>query len=113
MVPGVTAETMPGAFAISAGYGDFISGLLALLALIALRGRWRIALILVWIFSIVGLADLMNALRQAEAVPHFGATWFIPTFCVPVLLVTHVMVVARLLKRGSTRASALQPQSVS
>ena len=39
--------------------------------------------------NLVGTVDLMNALRQAEAVPHLGVTWFIPTFWVPVLLVTH------------------------
>ena len=51
---------------------------------------------LVWLFNSVGTVDLLNALRQAEAVPHLQTTWYIPTFWVPVLLVTHVMVFARL-----------------
>jgi hypothetical protein len=55
---------------------------------------------LVWLFNIVGTADLLNALRQADAVPHLGTTWYIPTFLVPLLLVTHVMIFARLLRRG-------------
>jgi hypothetical protein len=73
---------------------------LALVVLIALRGRWAIAIPLVWVFSIVGLADLANALRQDDAILHMGATWFIPTFVVPILLVTHVMVIARLVKHA-------------
>lgn len=43
------------------------------------------------------LAIFPHALRQAEAVPNLGATWYIPTFFVPVLLVTHVMIFSRLL----------------
>ena len=68
--------------------------------------RWTLLLLLLkfvaitvpltWLFSIVGIADLANALRQAEAVPHFEAAWYIPTFVVPVLLVTHAMIVYRL-----------------
>ncbi len=104
LTPAVVGADMPVSFAISAGYGDFISGLLAILALVALRQNWRIGLGVVWLFSIIGTADLLNALRQAEAVPHFAAAWYIPTFVVPVLLITHVMIYARLL--GDRRKNA-------
>ncbi|MGB5535907.1 MAG: hypothetical protein WBN08_08385 [Thiogranum sp.] len=60
---------------------------------------WGLAIILVWVFNIVGTADLLNALRHVEAVPDLGSTWYIPTFFVPMLLVTHFMVFARLLGR--------------
>ena len=99
LVPGLVAQPLPSSFALAAAYGDFASGLLALLSLVALRRGWSLALPLVWLFNIVGTVDLLNALRQAEAVPHLQTTWYIPTFWVPVLLVTHVMVFARLLKR--------------
>ena len=99
-VPGVVAQPLPSSFAFAAAYGDFVSGLLALLSMVALRGRWGLALPLVWLFNIVGTVDLLNALRHADAVPHFGATWYIPTFLVPLLLVTHVMIFAQLLRRG-------------
>ena len=78
-----------------------MTGVLALLALIALRTGWARALALVWLFNIVGTVDLLNALRQANVVPDFGAAWYIPTFFVPLLLVTHFMIFARLLKRGT------------
>ena len=99
LVPGLVAQP-PDSFAFPAAYGDFVSGLLALLSLVALRGGWGLALPLVWLFNIVGTVDLLNALRQADAVPHLGTTWYIPTFLVPLLLVTHVMIFARLLRRG-------------
>ncbi len=99
LVPGWVAQP-PDSFAFPAAYGDFVSGLLALMSLVALRGGWGLALPLVWLFNIVGTVDLLNALRQADAVPHLGTTWYIPTFLVPLLLVTHVMIFARLLRRG-------------
>ena len=96
LVPGVVAQPLPSAFAFSAAYGDLLASVLALLALIVLRSGWAGAVAAVWLFNIVGTADLLNALRQAEAVPDLGATWYIPTFWVPLLLVTHVMIFARL-----------------
>ena len=100
MVPALNQPGMPLEFATPAAYGDLLSGILALVVLIALRGRWATAIPLAWVFSIVGLADLANALRQDDAILHMGATWFIPTFVVPILLVTHVMVIARLVKHA-------------
>ncbi len=100
LVPGVVAQPLPGAFANPAAYGDLATGVLALLALIALRSGWTGALALVWLFNIFGTVDLLNALRQAEVVPDLGAAWYIPTLLVPLLLVTHFMIFARLLRRG-------------
>ncbi len=99
LVPGVVAPTLPESFAAPAAYGDLVTGVLALLALIALRTGWRVTLALVWVFNIVGTVDLLNALRHANAVPDLGAAWYIPTFFVPALLVTHFMIFIRLLRR--------------
>lgn len=102
LVPGVVARPLPEAFAAPAAYGDLLSGVLALLALVALRNSWSVARVAVWLFSIVGTIDLMNALRQPDPVPDFGAAWYIPTFLVPLLLVTQVMIFSRLLRRATT-----------
>jgi hypothetical protein len=99
LVPGVVAEPLPDHFALPAAYGDLTSALLAFFALVALRSGWRIAIPAVWLFSVIGSVDLINALRQAEVVPDLGAAWYIPTFFVPLLLVTHYMIFARLLRR--------------
>lgn len=66
------------------------------------------AIPVVWAFNVVGIVDLGNALRQAEAIPQLGVTWFIPTFIVPVLLVSHIMIFARLIGRAD---HALQSDS--
>ena len=100
LVPGVVAQPLPAAFAIPAAYGDLVTGVLALLALVALRTGWAGALALVWLFNIVGTVDLLNALRHVNVAPAFGAAWYIPTFLVPLLLVTHFMIFVRLLRRA-------------
>lgn len=112
LVPGVgVSEAMPESFATAAGYGDLTAAVLAIVTLLALRGKWAVALPLAWLFSTVGVVDLANALRQAEAIPYFLSTWYIPTFIVPVLLVTHVMVLARLIKHATARRAAVSTAS--
>ena len=101
LVPGIAAQQLPDIFAVPAAYGDLISALLALLVLVALRAGWAGVLVLVWIFNIVGAVDLMYALSHADAVPDLGATWYIPTFFVPLLLVTHFMIFVRLIRKES------------
>lgn len=100
LVPGLVGESLPSSFAFAVAYGDFISGLLALVALIVLRRGWSVAIPLVWLFNIVGTMDLLNALSQADVPPHLLTTWYIPTFWVPVLLVTHTMSFVRLYKHA-------------
>src|SRR5215467_5216834 len=91
LVPGVVSPGLPSAFANSAAYGDVIAALLALLALIMLPGRSGV--VMAWIFNVWGTADLFNAFYQANhaglMAGQLGATYFIPTFIVPLLLITH------------------------
>ena len=98
LVPGVVAQPLPGYFANPAAYGDLITGVLALLTLVLLRIEWKGAIGAVWLFNVVGTVDLLNALRHVEVVGDFGSVWYIPTFYVPFLLVTHFMIFVRLLK---------------
>ena len=102
LVPGVVAEPLPESFAFAAAYGDLLAGVLALLAILSLRTRWIGALAVVWIFNVVGTVDLANALRHPEPIPSMGAAWFIPTFFVPLLLVTHFLIFRELLRKNTT-----------
>jgi hypothetical protein len=91
LVPGVVSPELPSAFAHSAAYGDIIAAILALLALISLPSASGV--VIAWIFSLWGTADLFNAFYQANhagiTAGQLGATYFIPTFIVPLLLITH------------------------
>ncbi len=98
LVPAVVAPTLERSFAVTAAYGDLLAGVLAFLAIVALRTRWSLALALTWLANIVGTLDLLNALRHADVILHLGSAWYIPTFVVPALLVTHLMIFAMLIK---------------
>ena len=106
LVPGVVAQPLPDNFANPAAYGDLLTGVLALLTLVVLRIGWKGAIAAVWLFNVVGTVDLINALRQFDIVPNLGAAWYIPTLFVPLLLVTHFMIFARLLKSKANPESA-------
>ena len=102
LVSAVVAPTLPPAFALPAAYGDLLAGLLALLAILSLRGRWALALALTWVANSVGTLDLLYAFSQGISRgvgPHLGSAWYIPTFVVPALFVTHFMIFAMLIKR--------------
>jgi hypothetical protein len=91
MVPGVVSPDLPSAFARSAGYGDLVAAALALLALFSLSNG--LGVVLAWVFNVWGAFDLLNAFYQANRsgllAGQLGATYFIPTLIVPLLLITH------------------------
>lgn len=91
LVRGVVSPDLPSVFARSAAYGDLIAATLALVSLLSLRSRSGV--VLVWMFNLWGTADLFNAFYQANhaglMAGQLGATYFIPTLIVPLLLITH------------------------
>src|SRR5215471_7687853 len=91
LVPGVVSPDLPHAFATSAAFGDIVAAILALLSLVSLRSAPGV--LLAWIFNVWGSLDLVNAFYEANATGlspgQLGATYFIPTLIVPLLLVTH------------------------
>jgi hypothetical protein len=103
LVQGVVSPDLPSAFAHSAAYGDIIAATLALLSLLSLpRG---LGIVTVWIFNLWGTLDLLNAFYQANRAGllagQLGATYFIPTLVVPLLLITHGLAFRILLQHGS------------
>ncbi len=105
LVPGVVSPDLPPAFAHSAGYGDIIAAILAVLALITPGGA---GVVVAWIFSLWGSADIVNAFYQANRAGllpgQLGATYFIPTFIVPLLLITHGLTFRILLQQHNVPA---------
>ena len=99
LIPGIGSRPLPESFAGPAGYGDLLAAILAILSLIAIRCNWSFAKAFVWIFSIAGSIDLVNALRQIDTIPGFGVAWYIPTFLVPLLIVTHILIFIQLIKK--------------
>ncbi len=109
LIPGVTSQPLDPRFANPAAYGDLLAALLAFLGILALRRGWRTAIPLVWVFSVEGTLDLLNAVTQGLRYTEdgsLGATFFIPAVVVPALLVTHVMVFIILLRGDSQKDRA-------
>ena len=108
LVPTVVDPGLPRDFAIPAAYGDLIAAALALLSIVAVRAGWRIAPAVVWIFTVEGVADLVNAFVQGARIQlpayHLGPAWYIFTVLVPALLVTHVLIAIRLTRRTRTQS---------
>ena len=99
LVPTVVGPALPASFAVPAAYGDLLAGLLALAAMGALRARSSIAIPLTWLFNVVGLVDLINAFYQGLSNDvQLGAAYYIPTFIVPALVITHLMIFRMLVR---------------
>lgn len=105
LLPGFVGPELPGAFAAPAAYGDLVTALLAILVLLTARVRvlfWP----LVWVFNVVGAADLVMAIIRAIRVDlpsvagQLGAGYAILILYVPLLLVTHGVAFYLLLRRG-------------
>lgn len=104
LLPGVVGSGLPAGFATSAAYGDFATGMLAMLALLTVRVRPLFWLFVV-AFNIVGAADLLiNYYHGAQfGLPQqagqLAAAYWIPILYVPALMITHVLAFYLLVRR--------------
>jgi len=108
LAPGAVDAAVPGDFRTMIGLGDMATAVLALLALIALRRRFALAIPLVWLVLAVGLIDTVNAIIQSMRYSVFndglGVNWVIVTMYVPALLVSSVLIFIQL-RRSRSSAS--------
>ena len=101
---------LPCAFATRAGWGDIIVALFALLVIAAIRARFANAFVLVW--NTLGLLDIIFVVFSAL---RFGLhDWqsmhalrklplsLLPTFLVPLIIASHVLIFVRLARVGNT-----------
>jgi hypothetical protein len=111
LLPGMVGPNLPAGFANTAAYADFATGLLAMLALLAVRIRplfWAAIVA----FNVVGAADILidyyhgTQLGLAEKAGELGAAYAIPILYVPILMITHVLALYWLMRSVTTPASA-------
>ena len=111
LVPGMIDPKLSGEFLFSAAYGDLLEAALALASIFALRSNWRFAVALVWVTNLWGFVDLLNGVRSVLQlnVPSFNLStiWYIYTFYVPLVLVSHLMIFWILIRSKSWDQSAL------
>jgi hypothetical protein len=96
IIPGVVGPNLPGDFATFSAYGDFATGVLAMLALLTVMIRplfWSFVVA----FNLVGTADIIidyyhgNQVGLPALAGELGATYAIPIIYVPLLMITHVV----------------------
>jgi hypothetical protein len=103
LLPGVIGPGLPASFSSFAAYGDFATGLLALLALLTARIR-PLFWLFVAAFNLVGIGDILIDYYHATRIDlpamagQLGATYAIPILYVPLLMITHVVALAWLVR---------------
>jgi hypothetical protein len=115
ILPGVVGSGLPAGFAPFAAYGDFATGVLAILALLSVRVRALFWLFVV-AFNVVGTLDLIVDYFHASAgglpavAGQLGATYAIPIIYVPLLMITHVAAFYLLVRaQPAAAAAAVRP----
>jgi hypothetical protein len=117
VLPGVVGTNLPAHFATFAAYGDFVTGVLALLALLTVRVRplfWSFVVA----FNLVGAADLLMNYYHATQVGlpqlagQLGATYAIPILYVPVLMITHAVALYWLVRPQTKTIQAFTDSAV-
>lgn len=111
ILPGVVGPNLPAGFATFAAYGDFATGVLAILALLTVRVRplfWSF----VAAFNLVGVADIIVDYYHATqaGLPALAgqlvSTYIIPVIYVPMLMITHAVAFYFLLRPRAKEARA-------
>ena len=109
ILPGVVGPNLPAGFARFAAYGDFATGVLALLALLTIRMR-PLFWFFVVAFNLAGATDLIVDYYHAVHVNlpalagQLGATYAIPIIYVPMLMITHVVALYWLVRPAGRQA---------
>src|SRR5262245_13932977 len=103
LAPGQADPHIPTDVVGVVAYGDLVAAVFALLAIIAVKLELRIATALVWLFSIISVADLVYSTARAVGSQmytfYMGWSWYIVNFYVPMLIVSQVMIVYYLIMR--------------
>ncbi len=113
LITGLVSRKLPLGFAYPAAFGDLISLAVAYVAFIGLQRSkaGRPPLLPVWVFNIVGTADLLLAMVLGPALirdpGNLGLGYIIPTVYVPLLLVAHFYALKALSQRSSEKTEAI------
>ena len=112
ILPGIVGPHLPVGFPAFAAYGDFATGILALLALLTIRIRpvfWSFVVA----FNIVGTVDIIVdyyrgvTLNLPAVAGELGSTYAIVIIYVPLLMITHFIAFYFLMRPQSKMAHAV------
>jgi len=116
ILPGVVGPDLPAGFTTFAAYGDFATGLLAMLALLTVRIR-PLFWLFVAAFNTVGAVDIVVDYYHAIQIDlpalagQLGSTYAIPIIYVPVLTITHAAAFYLLVRRQPETALTISAET--
>jgi hypothetical protein len=111
ILPGVVGPNLPAGFATFAAFGDFATGLLAIMALLTVRVRQLFWLFVV-AFNLVGTGDIIIDYYHATqaglpaVAGELGSTYAIAIIYVPLLMITHLVAFYFLVRPSVQHAAA-------
>ena len=103
-MPGQVSPDFPLYLKEIVAHGDFLSGILALLALILLKSKKKSAVTFTWLFSIVSVIDILLVLTLAMSEKVYqlplGTNYFTVSVYVPMLIVIQILILKILLTKA-------------
>ncbi|WP_420316084.1 hypothetical protein [Ekhidna sp.] len=105
LMPGQVSNEAPLDVVQTIAYGDLASGILAIITALLVWNKAAGAKLAIWLFTIVGFGDV--ALASAKGIGAglldipMGFNLYILNFYVPMLIVTHFMIILLLTKRST------------
>jgi hypothetical protein len=103
LIPSIVDTDIQNSFIYNYAYGEYFIAAFAVACLIGLTVQFRGSIYLVWIFNIMGTVLVIYAWIQFYIIDitqyKLGTFWFIPTFFMPALLVSHYVIFLMLIKR--------------
>ena len=117
LLPGVVGPNLPASFATFAAYGDFATGVLAILALLTARIR-PLFWFFVVAFNLVGVVDILVDYYHATQVDlpalagQLGSAYVIPIIYMPLLMITHAVALYWLVRPAPNTARAFAGKAI-
>lgn len=95
-------DGFPTDFLTTVGLWDLTTAILAIITTVALKTKWKLAIPLVWIFNIVGFADLITAFPQFFGLElynqNLGFIWLMFVTYGLTTFMSHIFIFYRLLR---------------
>lgn len=103
-MPGQVSADLPIYLKQLIAHGDLLSGVLALVAVLLLKSRSKLAEPAIWLFSIVSIMDMLivltMAIKEKVYLLPLGANYFTVSVYVPLLIVLQVLILKMLIQRS-------------
>lgn len=103
LIPSIADSDIPNSFITFYAFGEYFVAAFAVACLIGLTVQFRGSIVLVWLFNIAGTLLVIYSWIQFYSMDitqyRLGTFWYIPTFFMPALLVSHYVIFMLLIKR--------------